>query len=123
VASLESMVRGGRISAGVGRAARVSGLRPLVSVSQAGTAAISGAAFSVAGLERQMLARLRRGRRRHGAPARWAAVHAAAAPAAARITAEAADLLGSEPAWVMETAPILGAHVGLGSYGIAVTWR
>jgi DegV family protein with EDD domain len=123
VASLESMVRGGRISAGVGRAARVSGLRPLVSVSQAGTAAISGAAFSVAGLERQMLARLRRGRRRRGAPVRWAVVHAAAAPAAARITAEAADLLGSEPAWVMETAPILGAHVGLGSYGIAVTWR
>jgi hypothetical protein len=121
--SLEAMVRGGRISAGVGRAARVSGLRPLVSVSQAGTAAISGAAFSVAGLERQMLARLRRGRRRRGAPVRWAAVHAAAAPAAARITAEAADLLGSEPAWVMETAPILGAHVGLGSYGIAVTWR
>lgn len=122
VPSLEAMVRGGRISAGVGKLARWSGLKPLVSVNAEGAAAVSGAALSVDGLERGMLARLRRGKRRRETE-RWAVVHAAAPAAAARMTAKAADVLGSQPAWVMETAPILGAHVGLDSVGVAVTWR
>lgn len=120
--SLETMVRGGRISASIGKLARWSGLRPLVSVNAEGAAAVRGAAFSVDALERGMLARLRRGKRRHE-PERWAVVHAAAPADAERLTAKASDVLASEPAWVMETTPILGAHVGLGSFGVAVTWR
>jgi len=116
------LVRSGRVRPGIARLARWSGLKPLVSVGGSGKSGLSGAAFSAAGLERQLLARLRREARRRPA-LRWAVVHAGAAQAAARLADNATVALGRAPAYVMETSPLLGIHAGIGSVALAVTWQ
>jgi DegV family protein with EDD domain len=121
VPSVEAMIRGGRVGPAIGRVARLSGLKPLVSLDDAGASKVSAAALSVAGLERLLLRRLRRGGRERTA-ARWAVVHAAAPAAAERLAAGAAAALGSEPAYVTDTSPMLGVHAGVGSVALAVTW-
>ncbi len=121
VPAVASMVRSGRVPPGVGRLARWSGLRPLVCVSSAGVVSLRGAAFSVPGLERQLLRRLRHGARQ--CPTwRWAVVHVKAAEAAARLADRATPVLGREPAYIMDTSPTLGVHAGVGSVALAVTW-
>jgi uncharacterized protein len=121
VDNLDALLRSGRLRPNVGRIARLSGLKPLVSLNRAGSSTVRGAAFSAAGLERALLRRLARNRR-SAAALRWAVVHVAAEAAAASLAGRAAPVLGSPPAYVMETAPILGLHAGLGAVGLAVTW-
>jgi DegV family protein with EDD domain len=121
VPRVTAMVRSGRVRPEVGRLARLSGLKPLVSINPEGRSSVRGAAFSVAGLERQLLHGLRRERRQR-APSRWAVAHAAAPAAAGRLAEQAAAVLGSEPVYVTETSPMLGVHAGVGSVALAVTW-
>jgi hypothetical protein len=119
VPDVGAMVRGGRVGPGVGRLARWSRLKPLVSLTAEGISTVRGAAFSRAGLKRRLLGLLER---EHRPAARWAVVHAAAPAAAAELARHAASVLGSEPAYVTDTTPMLGVHAGVGSVALAVTW-
>lgn len=121
VPDVGAMVRGGRVGPGVGRLARWSRLKPLVSLTAEGVSTVRGAAFSRAGLKRRLLGLLERERRRRPVT-RWAVVHAAAPAAAVALAEHAAAVLGSEPAYVTDTTPMLGVHAGVGSVALAVTW-
>ncbi len=121
VAGLESMVRGGRVSGRAGRIAGLLGLRPIISLNADGGSRLIGAARSFDGAVRGIRRRLsrRQGRER---VQRWALAHGGCPEVAAGVADLLGDVLGTPPAWITESAPVLGVHAGTGSVCVAVQW-
>ena len=118
VPSLDSLVRGGRVTAGQRRLANLLGVVPLLTLDAAGRARAGGAAR---GFPRACVRLVEKSlKAASGVPAPvFAVAHADAAELAERI---ARELLARRPGaeqYVVEVTPVLAAHAGPGAVAVA----
>ena len=117
--TLKNMVRGGRISPVKGFLATALNLKPIVFVDEEGYVKSLG---QTRGWE-ENVKRIRGIIARESQISRiwkYAIVHAHS-PASADIAASGlAEIVGREPAYVMDICPVLGAHTGLGSIAVGL---
>ena len=118
VPSLDSLVRGGRVTAGQRRLANLLGVVPLLTLDAAGRARAGGAAR---GFPRACVRLVEKSlKAAAGVPAPvFAVAHADAAELAERI---ARELLARRPGaeeYVVEVTPVLAAHAGPGAVAVA----
>ena len=117
VRSLRFMVRGGRVSPLGGHLARILGLKPIVSVDEAGKSRLYGASLSF----RANLGRITRMvEARHArAPLRsWAVVHAHAPAEALALARRLEARLGTPPLHVSEISAVVGMNSGQGALSV-----
>ncbi len=117
VPSLDTLVRGGRVTAGQRALARALGVVPLLTVDGRGRARPGGAARGFPGacakLVEKSLAKTR------GVPATtWGVAHFGAARLAERIAEELLARRPGSDAFVVEIAPVLAAHAGPGAVAV-----
>lgn len=116
VATFRYMVRGGRVSALKGFLAAVANLKPIVSLDREGKGVAFAASFSQGGAKKKILRQVKADRERIS---RYAVVHARARPEAEAYAREIAALVGKEPEYIMEIAPTVGIHAGIGAVAVA----
>jgi DegV family protein with EDD domain len=117
VPSLDTLVRGGRVTAGQRTLANALGVVPLLTIDAAGRARPGGAARGFPGACAKLVEKAFAGTRSLQAPT-WGVAHFEAPQLAARI---AEDLTGRRPgsdAFVVEIAPVLAAHAGPGAVAV-----
>ncbi len=118
VPSLDSLVRGGRVSPGQRRLADLLGVVPLLTLDSRGRARAGGAARGFPRACVRLVEKSLRASRGVPAPV-FAVAHADAADLAERI---AGELLGRRPGaeeFVVEITPVLAAHAGPGAVVVA----
>jgi DegV family protein with EDD domain len=116
VATFRYMVRGGRVSALKGFLASIANLKPIVSLDRAGKGVAFSASFSQAGARKKILRQVKADR---ASISRYAVVHAHARAEAEAYAKEIAALVGKEPEYIMEIAPAVGIHAGIGAVAVA----
>lgn len=116
VASLRSMVRGGRVSALKGFVATVLNLKPIVSLDREGRGIAYGASLSQGASLRKIIALVEKKR---DSLRRYAVVHADAPARAARFAADLERELGRAPEYVVEISPVIALHAGKGAVAVA----
>ena len=123
--SLDTAVRGGRVPAGMARAARLFRLAPILSIDSRGVAEKVGVAFGFASALHRLASRADAWGR--GGRVRALVAHANAIGAAERLTGHLMQRLGAGDIAIVNLAPVLAAHTGPGAVGVAVTivvaWR
>ncbi len=118
VPSLDGLIRSGRIGRRQGRLVNLLNLKPLLSINSSGRIAPIGAAVGEwASWERVVrhVVRYAAGHTR----VELAAAHAAAPEAAGRLLDQLEARLAARDSYLMEGAPVLAAHAGLGMVGVA----
>ena len=118
VPSLDSLVRGGRVSPGQRRLADLLGIVPLLTMDSRGRAKAAGASRGFPRACVKLVERSLRAARGVAAPV-FAVAHADAAELAERI---AGELLARRPGaeeFVVEITPALAAHAGPGAVAVA----
>lgn len=116
VASLRSMVRGGRVSALKGFFATALNLKPVVSLDAEGRGMALGASFSQNASMRKIIRRVRENK---DGIKRYAVVHAAAPDRAERFAAELEATLGFTCDYITEISPVIALHAGSGAIAVA----
>jgi len=116
VATFRYMVRGGRVSALKGFLAAVANLKPIVSLDREGKGVAFAASFSQGGAKKKILRQVKADQNRI---AHYAVVHAHARAEAEAYAREIAALVGKEPEYIMEIAPTVGIHAGIGAVAVA----
>ncbi len=116
VASLRSMVRGGRVSALKGFFATALNLKPIVSLDPEGRGIASGASFSQ---DASMKKIIRGVREKKDVIRRYAVVHANARERAERFAAELEEALGFKSEYVTDISPVIALHAGEGAVAVA----
>jgi DegV family protein with EDD domain len=116
VASLRSMVRGGRVSALKGFVATALNLKPIVSLDPEGRGKATGTSFSQDASMRKII---RSVRENTGGIRRYAVVHANASERANRFADELEEALGFKSEYVTEISPVIALHAGEGAVAVA----
>lgn len=116
VATLRSMVRGGRVSPLKGFLATVFNLKPIVSLDAEGKGIALGASFSQGASLRKIVARVGENR---DSIRRYAVVHANAPTRAERLARELEATLGYKPEYVSAISPVIALHAGSGAVAVA----
>jgi DegV family protein with EDD domain len=117
VRSLDSMVRGGRVSPLAGFAAKLMNLKPIVSVDAEGKSVLYGKAFSTRSNIRKILAMVAADNAAH--PLRSYAVVHAGAPVEARMLAQRLEeITGRRPRYIMEISPVVSLNSGPGAVSV-----
>jgi len=121
VPNITHLVRGGRVSAGKGRLARILGLLPVLTIAPDGRAAAAGAAFGHNAAIRTMMKRLFAAAGGGSGEGRlFGIVHADALEGAERLAAQIRNRYPRSDVMIQEASPVLGAHAGPGALGVAV---
>ncbi|MGB8952284.1 MAG: DegV family protein [Candidatus Aminicenantales bacterium] len=122
IRTLKYMVRGGRVSALKGWAARLINLKPIVSLDAEGRVILSGKSFSRSRNMKKINAIIRKISTGEGIE-NYAIVHAHN-PERARAYAEyLTDFLQQKPAYIQEISPVIGVHNGIGAVAVALIVR
>ena len=119
VLTLKYFIRGGRVSAMKGLAARALNIKPIISIGADGKAYNAAKTFSRKGMLSKLIG-LVRGVTDQNKLWGYAIVHAQN-PERARAYEEAlAKLLGRGPRFIMEVSPVIGVHSGVGAVAVAL---
>ena len=116
--SLDTAVRGGRVSPSMARISRVLGLKPMITLDDEGRSAKAGIYFGYQASLRGMVARA--ARFAAGAPVRLLIAHANAVGAAEYVAELLCRRFGVADIPIVNLAAVLAAHTGPGTVGIAV---
>jgi len=117
--TLKYMVRGGRVSPVKGMIASMLNLKPIISVDEHGSAISLG---QTRGWEANI-------RRIHeiisdtcseGSVWNYCIVHAHSPESAAIAASGLRDIVGMDPAYIMDISPVLGTHSGIGSVAVGI---
>ncbi|MBN1326690.1 MAG: DegV family EDD domain-containing protein [Candidatus Cloacimonetes bacterium] len=119
VNTLKYMVRGGRVSPFKGALAGLLNLKPIVSLDAEGKAAAYGKSFSRRVNMKKITAIIENIARKN-ALWNYAIVHAQAESRAKEYGQKLTDILGIEPAYIMNISPVVGVHNGIGAIGIGI---
>jgi hypothetical protein len=119
VLTLKYFIRGGRVSAMKGLAARVLNIKPIISIGADGKAYNAAKTFSRKGMLAKLLGLVRSVTDQNKLWG-YAIVHAQN-PERARAYEEAlTKLLGRGPRFIMEVSPVIGVHSGVGAVAVAL---
>jgi DegV family protein with EDD domain len=118
VPSLDSLVRGGRVSAGQRRLATLLGVVPLLTLDSGGRARAGGAARGFPRACVKLVAKSLEAAQGVLAPV-FAVAHADAAELAERIAGELLARRPGSEGFVVEVTPVLAAHAGPGAVAVA----
>jgi DegV family protein with EDD domain len=119
VPTIEHLVRGGRVSAGKGKLARLLHLLPVLTIGPDGKADSCGMAFGYRAAIRKMM-RLLFTAAGPGDRQRFGVVHGDALEQADALAREIRGRYPSSDVMILECSPVLGAHGGPGALGVAV---
>jgi len=116
--SLDNAARGGRVSPALARVARLTGLKPLLSLDDDGKAEKAGAHLGFAAALRGIVRRARR--YAAGRPVRLLIAHANAVGAAEYLAERLCRTFGTSDIPLVNLAAVLAAHTGPGAVGLGV---
>jgi len=116
--SLDTAVRGGRVSPSMARVARLFGLNPMLTTDEEGKGAKAGIHFGYRASLRGMVTRA--ARFAGGAPVRLLIAHANAVGAAEYVSELLVRRFGVSEIPIVNLAAVLAAHTGPGTVGLAV---
>jgi fatty acid-binding protein DegV len=94
-------------------------VKPIITLDETGKAAEVGKSFSRKTNMAKILARVRKKAAEAGFEG-YAVVHARNPERAALYGKRLTELLGREPAYIMDVAPVIGVHAGVGTVGVAL---
>jgi hypothetical protein len=118
IPSLEMAVRGGRVSPAIARITKLFGLKPVLTVDEAGKAARGGIHRGFSACLRGLVTRA--ARFAGGRPVRLLVAHANAVGAAEYVTERLFLEFGVSDIPIVNLAAVLAAHTGPGAVGVAV---
>jgi len=122
VATMKYFVRSGRVSPVKGLIGRLLKVKPIITLDETGKAAEGGKSFSRKANMAKILARVRK-KAAEGELEGYAVVHARNPERAAFYGKRLTELLGREPAYIMDVAPVIGVHAGVGTVGVALLYK
>ncbi len=118
IPSLETAAKSGRVSPGLARLSKLLHLRPILTLDDAGKAAKAGVTFGFASCLRGLV---RKAKAFAGdSPVRLMVAHANAIGAAEYVAERLYEAFGISDIPIVNLSPVLAAHTGPGSVGIAV---
>jgi DegV family protein with EDD domain len=124
VNEFESMVRSGRINTIAGQMARLSGIKPIISIDKTGKGSLYSSAFSTRSALSKLIKIIEQVRRRPGKElAEYCIVHAGVEEKAndfAKLTTKA---LQKPPAYIEDVSAVIGLHAGQGCIALAARMR
>ncbi|TVP85470.1 MAG: DegV family EDD domain-containing protein [Acholeplasmataceae bacterium] len=118
VQTLKYMVRSGRLSKVSGLMGKVLNLKPVVSIDDEGKGIIFAKALSIKKSNRLIEAHMREMADKHGIET-YAIVHANADKRAAEYARIYENMLGKQPAYIMDISTIVAMNAGIGTVAIA----
>jgi len=119
VQTLKFLVRGGRVSPVKGLIGRLLNVKPLITLDEEGKVTESGKSFSRRGNMAKILKQVAE-LARHEKIWGYAVVHARNPERAKRYAEKLTALLKKSPAFVMDVAPVIGVHSGVGATAVAL---
>ncbi len=119
IRTLKYMVRSGRVSPLKGLVAKVLNIKPLITLDEQGKATALGKSFSRRGNMRKIVALMRAEAERRKVW-NYAIVHAATPDRAKAYEERLTAALGRKPAFVVDLAPVVGLHNGIGALGLGL---
>ena len=121
VRTIENLIRSGRISRMKGRIGNLLGVTPLVVISPEGKAVLSRNFLSQSSSLKHIRSLIEK--QNAETPIRYYALaHANARELALETAKELSAMLGQEPAFIVDAAPVLGLHAGEGTVSVVITW-
>ncbi len=119
VQTLKYMVRGGRVSPAKGLVAKILNIKPIITLNEEGKSSAVGKSFSRKGNMAKILKKIQ-GLARNEKIWGYAVVHVQDLERARQYEQELTEMLGQKPAYVMDVAPVIGVHSGIGAAAIAL---
>jgi DegV family protein with EDD domain len=118
VKTLEYMVRGGRVSPLKGMLAKALNLKPIISLDERGATTITGKAFSEKGCVKKIMKMIGHLHWKH--PIRMFAIgHAHTESEAQKLRQKVENVLGQKVRLIVDIAPVIGVHAGIGALSVA----
>ncbi len=119
IQSLDSFIKGGRVSASRGFIGKLLGLRPIVTMDKQGYATLLSKTFSQKGSLKKIMKLIRKDL--HQKPLwKYSITHSYSPDTAQWFAGEMEQLTGQKPEYVMELSPVVAISVGKGSVAVAV---
>jgi len=118
VKTLKYMVRGGRVSKTTGLIGKITNLKPVISIDEAGEGIIFAKGFSLKMSTAKIFKHLEKVHKEEGIE-RYAIVHAKADQRVKEYTEKAKAITGLEPVYTMNISTIVAMNAGLGTVAIA----
>ncbi|MDP2915405.1 MAG: DegV family protein [Candidatus Aminicenantes bacterium] len=122
VATMKYLVRSGRVSPVKGWIGRLLKVKPIITLDESGKATEIGKSFSRKANMAKILAKVRKKAAERGLEG-YAVVHARNPERAAVYGKRLTELLGLAPAYIMDVAPVIGVHTGVGIVGVALLYK
>ena len=122
IKTLKYMVRGGRVSRMKGLLARMLNIKPLISLDDEGKAIAIGKSFSRKGNMGKIIQMIIN-MAAEGKIWNYAIVHAQNNERAEMYARGLLEIIGKEPAFIMDVSPVIGVHNGIGVVGISLMFQ
>ncbi len=124
IPTLKYLIKGGRVTKTKGSLAKIFHINPILSLDSKGALKSIGKARGRNKLEKKILSlvfqKIEKGKEQKKGTFLSAVVHVNAPDSGRRIEKEIKKRLGNKPVMVMNASPVLGAHSGPGTIGVAV---
>lgn len=117
--TIEYAVKGGRVSNRVGAIGMKLGLRPIMSLDEAGAGKTFGAAFSRKGITGKIMKLVRKAMKNGGIEA-YSIVHARDPALAEEYRERLARMIGKEPEFVTEISSVVAINSGIGAVAVSI---
>jgi hypothetical protein len=122
VETLKYFVRGGRVSPVKGLVAKILNLKPIIELDKEGKTTAAGKSFSRKANMAKILKRIRALAQKEKIWG-YAVVHARNQERANLYEQKLTDMLHRKPAFVMDVAPVIGVHSGIGAVAVALLFE
>lgn len=118
VKTLKYVVKLGRVNKVTGLVAKISNLKPVISLGKEGEGIIKHKAFSLRGNVRQII------RLAQQAPVEsYVLVHSHAEERALALAKKLEEILGMKPEYITQISPIVAMNAGIGAIAVALTYK
>lgn len=117
--TIEYAVKGGRVSNTVGKIGMKVGLRPIMSLDEAGAGKTFGAAFSKKGITSKIMKIIKKTLKEKGIES-YSIVHAVNPELAEEYREILARLVGKEPEFITEISSVVAINSGIGTVAVSV---
>ncbi len=120
VSSLKPMIRSGRINPRVGRVLDALNLKPVISLDDEGKGIVGDKAFSLAGSERKVLAKLEAAQKNTGVEA-YNVVHGRGDSRVDDVVRRCVEITGKQPEYVTGVSTVIAVNAGENTVAVSYT--